>query len=175
MKQITFTRMKIIPMALVFFLGTVFSVLAVLANLTVAFIASALVTVLWLVFILSGKPDWHTLFFVFFVVLILYGAIEQIALPWLAIMLVLNLAAWNLGRFQYQLVRFDVIHNQRQMENHHLKQLGLTLAAGFFLAILPAFLRLNLPFVIVIAAVLGFVFLLSAGMSALAPRRKKGE
>jgi hypothetical protein len=175
MKQISFTRMKIILLALVFVLGALFTVLGAFANLAVLFIASAFTAVLWLGFILRGKPDWHTLFFVLYVMLILYGAIQGMALPWLAVLLVLNLAAWNLGRFEYQISQFDVIHNQRQMENHHLKQLGLTLAAGFFLAILPSFLCLNLPFVIVIAAVLGFVFLLGAGMSALAPRWNKRE
>jgi hypothetical protein len=175
MKQISFTRMKIILLAVVFVLSATFTLLAVLANLTVPFIASAVIAVLWLAMILRGKPDWHTVFFILFVVLILYWAIQGIALPWLAALLVLNLAAWNLGRFENQLSQFDVVHNQRQMENHHLKQLGLTLAAGFFLAILPTFLRLNLPFVIVIAAVLGFVFLLGAVMGALTPRRKKLE
>ncbi|HET59579.1 MAG TPA: hypothetical protein ENN32_04350 [Chloroflexi bacterium] len=175
MKQITFTRMKSILLALVFVLGALFTVLGAFANLTVLFIASAVTAVLWLAMILRGKTDLHTVFFILFVVLILYGAIEGIALPWLAVLLVLNLAAWNLGRFEYQLSQFDVVHNQRQMEDHHLKQLGLTLAAGFFLAILPSFLQLELPFVIVIAAVLGFVFLLGAGMSALAPRKEKRE
>jgi hypothetical protein len=175
MKQISFTRMKIILLALVFVLGAMFALLAALASLTVPFIASAVGMLLWLGFILRGKPDWHTLFFILYVMLILYGAIQGIALPWLAVLLVLNLAAWNLGRFEYQLSQFDVIHNQRQMENNHLKQLGLTLAGGFFLAVLPSFLQLNLPFVIVIAAVLGFVFLLGAGMSALAPRRNKPD
>ena len=175
MKQITFTRMKIITLSLVLLLGATFTLLAVLANLTVPFIASAVIAVLWLTMILRGKQDWHTVFFILFVVMILYGAIEGIALPWVAALLVLNLAAWNLGRFEFQLSQFEVIHNQRQMEDHRLKQLGLTLAAGFFLAILPSFLRLNLPFVIVIAAVLGFVFLLGAVMGALTPRRKKLE
>ena len=175
MKQITFTRMKIITLALVFVLGAILTMLAVLASLTVLFIASAITTVLWLALILRGKPDWHTQFFILFVVLIMYGAVEGIALPWLAVLLVLTLAAWNLGRFEYQLSQFKVIHNQRQMENHRLKQLGLTLAAGFFLAILPSFLRLELPFVVVIVGVLGFVFLLGAGMSALAPRKNKRD
>lgn len=111
-------------------------------------ILAAVLGVMWLAADVKIASQ-GTLFFLTFVMLAVVASLNDIPVPLILLALSADLAAWDVARFRARLtgqVEPDIL---AIMEGRHLRILMITICAGFLVALLPTFVHLSLPFVIV--------------------------
>lgn len=168
-------RLQIITLVIIALLGATLAALSVHGQLPVVLLLSVILAAFWCATVVFGKPDLHLAFFVTFLALLSIAIFDGLPFVWLALLVCLDIAAWNLGEFSQRLLRYNEIPNQQRMENLHLKQLAIPLGIGFALAILSAVIRLQLPFIVVAVLVIAAVVLVGVGIRGLREKKEKWE
>jgi len=169
MKKIQLSRMKIITLILVLLLGCGLALMGYLFQQPLITTPSILLAVVWAVIIVIGKPDLNLAFFVLDLVPIGFGVLSQLPFFWMAVLLCLDIAAWNLGEFSFRLIQYENVHNQRKLENKHLKQLGITLGIGLLIAVLTTLINIKIPFLLLMFLVILVVVVIGVGLRILKP------
>ena len=172
MRRLNLSRIEIIALVLVILLGIGLAVAGQRAQQTIILISSLVLALLWCLVILLGKPDLHLSFFILFAVIISFGVLSEVPFFWSTIFLCLDFAAWNLGEFLFRLRSYQHIHNRKQLENQHLKQLGITLGIGCVLALLTSLVNVDIPFLLMGFLLLAAIALLGFGLRALRPKEE---
>jgi len=91
--------------------------------------------------------DWATgLFLVGIVLMITFGAFLDLNLFLLMAAMVSGLGAWDLMRFDKGLERYALSENSLDLERRHLFLLGGTLLGGAVLALVVAFVQIQIGF-----------------------------
>lgn len=160
-------RLQTITVILIALLGAGLAALSFIGQLAIILLLSVIMAAFWCAIVVFGKPDLHLAFFIVFLAMLAIAILDQLPFVWLALLVILDIAAWNLGEFSQHTLRFQHIPNQKRMENLHLKQLAVPLGIGFALAILPTLIRVELPFVVMAVLVIAAVVLVGVGIRGL--------
>lgn len=128
----------------------------------------ALITGLgWALLFFFEKPFANTPAFISFILITMGAAFFKLEFAILLSAVCFDLAAWNLTKFWDRIRRYEQIENQRQLENHHLKQVFGVLAIGYVLAIFPHWIEIELNFFSIFLLSLLTFFLFGKGILAL--------
>ncbi|MEE4195083.1 MAG: hypothetical protein V2J07_07785, partial [Anaerolineae bacterium] len=152
-------RLQTITVILIALLGAGLAALSFIGQLAIILLLSVIMAAFWCAIVVFGKPDLHLAFFIVFLAMLGIAILDQLPFVWLALLVILDIAAWNLGEFSQRALRYKHIPNQKRMENLHMKQLAVPLGIGFALAMLPSLIRVELPFVVMAVLVVGAVVL----------------
>ncbi len=134
--------------------------------------ALALITGLaWGMLFYFEKHFVNTPAFIGFILIVMVSAFVQFNFAILLAVVCFDLAAWNLTKFWNWMRHYEQIENQRQLENHHLKQVFGVLIIGYILAILPHWIEIKLSFFLIFLLSLLTFFLFGKGIMALAKKK----
>lgn len=162
---------KLVFWGLVALTAAFFSTVYVVSGEYILAIAAAGLGAMW--FTADVKfASQGTLFFLAFVALAVIASLSDVPVPLILLALSADLAAWDVARFRARLtgqVEPDIL---AIMEERHLRVLAVTICAGFLVALLPVFVHLSLPFVIVCLLLLLALLALRQSMRSL---RADGE
>ncbi len=110
---------------------------------------------LWLVLEIRGENPVVAVFFLVFSVLAMASASQgSTPVPLALLGLSMNLAAWDLSRFRARIAGETASETRTALEISHLRNLGVTVGAGFFIALLPLYIQVAIPFVLFCGVVL---------------------
>lgn len=169
------TRLQTFAIILIALLGAALAALSFFNQLAVLLMLSILLGAFWCAIVVFGKPDLHLAFFVAYVVLLSLALLDGVAVGWVALLLCIDIAAWNLGEFSQRALAYPNIPNHKRLENLHLKQLGIPLGIGLALAVLPSMIRVELPFAVLVILVIAAVVLVGVGIRGLREKKEKWE
>ncbi len=108
----------------------------------------------WLFLQVKNKESPNTVFFVFFLGLVILGSLRNVPIPIMLLALSSNLAAWDLSRFQARVNHEEASDSKIRLESKHLQRLAITLSIGFLIALLPSFIHISLNFVVFLVILL---------------------
>ncbi|MBN1563812.1 MAG: hypothetical protein JXA10_08230 [Anaerolineae bacterium] len=108
-----------------------------------------------------------TLFFLAFVALAVIASLDDTLKPWPLLGLSINLAAWDIARFTARLANAEQPATRAVLTTRHLILLAGIIILGFVFAVLPALVRLAIPFVIVGGVALLALLTLQQSMRSL--------
>ncbi len=112
---------------------------------------------IWLFQATRSIESAGSLFFLAFIGLAIWGILHNLPGPAMLLAFSTNLAAWDLARFLDRTKGTDGASNiDPVMASRHLQRLGITIGAGFVIALLPMMIKLSVNFV-----TLAFVALLA--------------
>ena len=97
------------------------------------------------------------LFFAIFVALAALGVLRELPVPLMLVILLGTLAAWDLARFRSRIAAVDT-DIPPALEQDHLRKLGIALAVGGGLPLLP--LVANIPINFLVLAIMTLLLLL---------------
>lgn len=123
--------------------------------------------VLWAVLLAFKKYFANNTLFIFFIALVVLGYFEGLPLVVLSAAVCFNLAAWNVANFRSALSQADLVINLRQMETTRLTRLGVTLAGGFLLSLIPILIQIELAFLVIVIVAVAAIALLGRGLVKL--------
>jgi len=169
------TRLQTFAIVLIALLGAGLAALSFFNQLAVLMMLSVLLAAFWCAIVVFGKPDLHLAFFVAFMVLVSIALLDGVPFGWMALLLCIDIAAWNLAEFSRRARAYQNIPNRKRLENLHLKQLGIPLGIGFALAVLPSLIRVELPFAVLVILVITAVVLVGVGIRGLREKKEKWE
>jgi hypothetical protein len=121
----------------------------------------------WLAVDAKAPGHLGTMFFVAFLVLAAIADLDNAPLPLPLVGLSADLAAWDLSRFRARLASETAPGVRAVVENRHLRILAATLSVGFLIALLPEFIHLTIPFVLVCIVTLLALLMLHQSMRSL--------
>jgi len=132
-------------------------------------------TLIWAALLAAKKGYFNSVFFILFSIFIIWAYFEGVPLIALIAAICLNLAAWNTANFRSALAQVDRADNLHQMESARLKRLGLTLAAAFFLTLIPTLVQIKFSFLLIAILITLTVVLLGRALAALHTDQNKQD
>ena len=166
-------RLQKITLILIALLGAGLAALGMIAQLPIVLLLSVLMAAFWCAITIYGNPNLHLVFFIVFLALISMIIFSRISFIIMVLLVILDIAAWNLGEFSHRALRYDDRPNNKRMENLRMKQLAIPLAIGFVLAVVPMVVRVQLPFLLTAILFIAAVVLVGLGIREV--REKSGE
>jgi hypothetical protein len=115
---------------------------------------------IWLLLQVKTKEAPHSLFFVVFLGLTLLGSLRNLPIPFMLLALTLDLAAWDLSRFQTRINSEEQSASKTALELKHAQKLAITVSIGFVIALLPTYVHLSLNFVVFLLVLLLLMLIL---------------
>ncbi|MBN1536465.1 MAG: hypothetical protein JW908_07020 [Anaerolineales bacterium] len=110
---------------------------------------------------------FFNLFFIGFVWLAVHGCLSGLPLPLMLLGVCINLAAWDLTRFQDRLRKIKIQNPEPRLVKGHLQNLLLTLCLGYILALIPTMIQLSMNLVVMIILALFLLFTLRKSVITL--------
>ena len=93
-------------------------------------------------------------FLLVYTVLAAAGVVIDLSVALMVITSAFTLASWDLLRFEQGLVGNASSHTDMALEKHHLRSLAVALVTGLLFAMLSLYIRLQLPFIVIVSLVL---------------------
>lgn len=157
-------RLQTITLILIALLGAGSAVMGFFAQLPIVMLLSILLGAFWCAITIYGNPNLHIVFFIAFLALLSIAIFSQVSFIASVLLVLLDIASWNLGEFSHRALRFDDRPNSKRMENLRFKQLAIPLGIGFVLAILPMIVSVQLPFLVTAILFIAAVVLVGVGI-----------
>jgi hypothetical protein len=129
--------------------ASTFSVVNVISHQYAIAIISFALGVVWVILEVKQRNSLNSLFFLFFLGLAILGSLNNAPISITLLGFSTNLAAWDLSRFQARLVDEADSEAKTLLERKHLQKLAVIACGGFFIALLPAFIKISIDFVVV--------------------------
>ncbi len=120
----------------------------------------------WLTLEARQNPIFIGLFFAFFVALAAIGVLRNLPVPVMLLLLLGTLAAWDLARFRSRLTLANA-ELTPELEQDHLRKLGITLAIGGSVALLPLLAIIPINFLLLAIMTLLVFFVLRRAIRQL--------
>ncbi len=125
---------------------------------------------IWLLLQLKTNDAPHSFFFMLFLGLTLLGSLRNVPFPLMLLALSLDVAAWDISRFQARISTEEEGPSKTLLELKHLQKLAITLSLGYFVALLPTFVHFSLNFVVFLLIL--FLLMLTLRKSILSLRKE---
>ncbi|MEO8392662.1 MAG: hypothetical protein ABI700_06685, partial [Chloroflexota bacterium] len=151
--------------------SAIFTLVGAAQNATVALVAATL-GVVWLFQEMTGRETLNSLYFLVFAGLAGLGALGNASLPFLLLGLAAALVAWDLSRFRRRIREEEAGEEKTRIERAHLQKLGIAVAGGFVIALLPVLVTISLNFVVLLVLMLIVLLALRQSMLSLRGDRK---
>ena len=148
----------------------IFTLVGAALNTTVALVTAALGAI-WLFQEMTGRTPFNYLCFGVFTGVTALGAFGNASILFLLLGISAALVAWDLSRFRRRIRDQEADDEKARIERAHLQKLGVTVALGLLIAVVPALLTISLNFVVLL--ILMLITLLALRQSLLSLRSEK--
>ena len=93
-------------------------------------------------------------FLLAYIILAVIGVVADLSVELMIIACTFALVSWDLMLFEHSLVGDSALQTNTSLEKHHLRSLSIAIAAGLLLAFVSLYVRLALPFGVIVSLVL---------------------
>jgi len=160
-------RIKRFALAAIAFTALPLTILGIISEYPLISAFALLFGLVWGLLFFFEKHFANTLAFIGYIFIVMISAFVELNFAILLAVVCFDLAAWNLTKFWNRIQRYELIENQQQLENHHLKQVFGVLITGYILAIIPHWIEIELSFFLIFLLSLLTFFLFGKGITAL--------
>jgi hypothetical protein len=115
---------------------------------------------LWLILQIKKKESPNSVFFIFFLGLVILGSLRNVPVLYMLLALSSNLAAWDLSRFQARIINEVESDAKTLLELKHLQKITITVSIGFLVALLPLVVHISTSFITFLCIILAVMLIL---------------